>query len=274
LSDVFLCHSSTNSTVSNFLFCRQNYGRSVENTKTHINDNGYVEIVGDKKTYRKSEKMAKTGSRKKGSMKQKKTTEQLLAEVVNKKMDKEIEKIEKKAQVKKVKGFEYNHRDVFAIGEAFAKSIKAEVGTIKIHRKEDYEACTVMKGNRCICWFLPSANKEERFRIYLFGDGPKQIIKVHNDKEQEQCFSTITDVYNTVEAKKVKQSKPRAPKQPKELRALDKVLRQLDKLEAKKAMTIPPGYLPDNEEFVKAVEEHKGRFDWDNGLIFKTQVGK
>ena len=160
-----------------------------------------------------------------------------------------LKEMNKIANNKKAKTVNYNHSDVFKIGQDFAKTINADTGVQHINRAQPYDALTIVKYKKTIAWFLPDANKETRFRVYLFAPDGKEIIKVKTDEEQEQCFERITTVYNeTKEVVKVKVSKAKTPVKAK----WEKVEEHLDSFDKK--MAIPAGYKADDEQLQEAIK--------------------
>jgi hypothetical protein len=101
----------------------------------------------------------------------------------------------------------------------------------------------------------------------------EKTVRVSSEKELNDLFDSFkthieeldTTKSNGKTKKKSKEEKPRT---------IDSIKRQLDKIGNSKGMKIPKGIMPDNEEFVKAVEDRGLILDWENRLVAKAKVSK
>jgi len=205
----------------------------------------------------------------------KKSTEQLLKEVKNPKMDKEIAKVEAKANKKKeIKNPLFLRENTEARDEWIERALKEIKGLervdVKVNNATQPTEPTLRYKGRMVAHCAPRSGI--LWTNYVFyADRNKEIHKISNDGQMEDDFATIKNICEALDSMPEKTPKSKkAPKMKKELRSLDKVLEQLENLKSNKGMTIPSGYLPTNEEFVKAVEERGFKADWENRIIVRA----
>ena len=111
------------------------------------------------------------------------------------------------------------------------------------------------------------------YSVYRFWSNEK-TVRVSNEKELNDLFDSFKahceQLDEKVKAKPTKTSKIEIIKP----RTIASVIQQLNNLGSSKAMKIPSGIMPSDEEFVKAVEHNGCIIDWENRLIAKAKVSK
>jgi hypothetical protein len=110
------------------------------------------------------------------------------------------------------------------------------------------------------------------FSAYRFWHNEK-TVRVSNEKELTALFDSFKTHIKDLDEKPQKTKNNKKSKEAKP-RTIESIKRQLDKIGNSKAVKIPKGIMPDNEEFVKAVEDRGLILDWENRLVAKAQVNK
>jgi hypothetical protein len=76
--------------------------------------------------------------------------------------------------------------------EKISEELKLDIGEVKINRSKPYMAPKCMKNGKDVFWVLPTYGGF--FRIYLFDEGHKKIVKVKDSKQANKIIPEIKKV--------------------------------------------------------------------------------
>ena len=81
--------------------------------------------------------------------------------------------------------------------EKVSKELNLDIGEVKINRSKPYMTPKCMKNGKDVFWALPTYGGF--FRIYLFDEGSKKIIKIKDSKMANKIIPEIKAVVDKME---------------------------------------------------------------------------